>query len=53
MLSQVGEVAARLAQERGERQRSYFESVRALDFLHPPWGLAFDQLFTRGLAATR
>jgi hypothetical protein len=26
---------------------SHFEDVRALGFLRPPWGLAFDQLFTR------
>jgi alkylation response protein AidB-like acyl-CoA dehydrogenase len=26
---------------------SYFEDVRALGFLRPPWGLAFDQLFAR------
>lgn len=29
----------------------YFEDVRALGFLRPPWGLAFDQLFERGFAA--
>jgi alkylation response protein AidB-like acyl-CoA dehydrogenase len=29
---------------------SHFEDVRALGFLRPPWGLAFDQLFERGLA---
>jgi hypothetical protein len=29
----------------------YFEDVRALGFLRPPWGLAFDQLFERGMAA--
>jgi alkylation response protein AidB-like acyl-CoA dehydrogenase len=28
----------------------YFEDVRALGFLRPPWGLAFDQLFARGFA---
>ena len=26
----------------------YVEDVRALGFLRPPWGLAFDQLFARG-----
>jgi alkylation response protein AidB-like acyl-CoA dehydrogenase len=29
----------------------YFEDVRALGFLRPPWGLAFDQLFARGFLA--
>jgi alkylation response protein AidB-like acyl-CoA dehydrogenase len=29
---------------------SYFEDVRALGFLRPPWGLAFDQLFERGFS---
>lgn len=29
----------------------YLEDVRALGFLRPPWGLAFDQLFERGFAA--
>jgi alkylation response protein AidB-like acyl-CoA dehydrogenase len=29
----------------------YFEDVRALGFLRPPWGLAFDQLFERGMSA--
>lgn len=28
----------------------YFEDVRALGFLRPPWGLAFDQLFERGMS---
>lgn len=28
----------------------YVEDVRALGYLRPPWGLAFDQLFERGLA---
>jgi alkylation response protein AidB-like acyl-CoA dehydrogenase len=27
----------------------WFEDVRALGFLRPPWGLAFDQLFTTSL----
>jgi hypothetical protein len=30
----------------------YFEDVRALGFLRPPWGLAFDQLFVRGFSGT-
>jgi alkylation response protein AidB-like acyl-CoA dehydrogenase len=30
----------------------YFEDVRALGFLRPPWGLAFDQLFERGFTDT-
>lgn len=29
----------------------YLEDVRALGFLRPPWGLAFDQLFERGFAS--
>ena len=28
----------------------WFEDVRALGFLRPPWGLAYDNLFTAGLA---
>jgi hypothetical protein len=28
----------------------YFEDVRALGFLRPPWGLAFEQLFERGMS---
>jgi alkylation response protein AidB-like acyl-CoA dehydrogenase len=28
----------------------WFEDVRALGFLRPPWGLAYDQLFTTSLA---
>ena len=31
----------------------YFEDVRALGFLRPPWGLAFEQLFERGFAEPR
>jgi alkylation response protein AidB-like acyl-CoA dehydrogenase len=31
----------------------YFEDVRALGFLRPPWGLAFDQLLERGFTDTR
>jgi hypothetical protein len=27
----------------------WFEDVRALGFLRPPWGLAYDQLFTTSL----
>jgi hypothetical protein len=30
----------------------YFEDVRALGFLHPPWGLAFDQLLQSGMPTT-
>lgn len=29
---------------------NWFEDVRALGFLRPPWGLAYDQLFTLALA---
>lgn len=29
---------------------SWFEDVRALGFLRPPWGLAFDSLYGTSLA---
>ena len=29
---------------------SWFEDVRALGFLRPPWGLAYDSLFLTSLA---
>jgi hypothetical protein len=45
VLSRVCKVVGGGAYNRTSSFAFWYEDVRALGFLRPPWGLAFDQLF--------
>jgi hypothetical protein len=50
-LARIGKVIGGGVYARTSPFGFWAEDVRALGFLRPPWGLAFDRLFAEGQAA--